>query len=144
MSPPWSPFEAGASFLGRSPRSPETSGGGPRHSSVLEDVCLVVASPSLGLAQGQRPLRHQASRCASRPQACSHADQDNRGRPKPDIQKACCGCVLFCPEPKTGWGQLTSMANFPRDYLLPAPATHIHGCRKKELEYDQGEGREIT
>ena len=27
LSPPWSPFEAGASFLGRSPRIPETSGG---------------------------------------------------------------------------------------------------------------------
>ena len=64
LSPPWSPFEAGASFLGRTPHSPETSGGGPRHSSVLEDVCLVVASLSLGHAEGQRPLRHQASRRA--------------------------------------------------------------------------------
>ena len=52
LSPPWSSFEAGASFLGRSPHSPETSRGGPRHSSVLEDVCLVVASLSLGHAQG--------------------------------------------------------------------------------------------
>ena len=49
--PPWSPFEAGASFLGRSPHSPETSGGGPRHSSVIEDVSLVVASPRLGHAE---------------------------------------------------------------------------------------------
>ena len=96
-------------------------------------------------AQGQRPLRHQASRrAASRPQACNHSDQDNRGRQKPDVQKACCGCVLFCPEPKTGCGQLTSMANFPRDYLLPAPATHFHSCRKKELGYDQGEEGQIT
>ena len=59
------PFEAGASFPGRSRRSPETSRGGPRHSSVLEDVCLVVASLSLGHAQGHRPLRHQASRRAA-------------------------------------------------------------------------------
>ena len=129
---PWSPFEAG----------PETSGGGPRHSSALEDVCLVVASPSLGHAQGQRPPRHQASRrAASRPQARSHSDkvQDNRGRPKPDVQKAC--CVVLS---SANWGQLMSMANFPRDYLLQAPATHFHGCRKKKLEYDQEEGREIT
>ena len=98
-------------------------------------------------AQGQRPLRHQASRrAASRPQARSQADtvQDNRGRPKLDAQKACCGCVLFGPVPKTGGGQFTSMANCPRDYLLPAPATHFHGCRNKELGYEQGEGRNHT
>ena len=34
------------------------------------------------------------------------------------------------------------MANFPRDHLPPAPATHFHGCRKKELGYDHGEGGE--
>ena len=47
--------------------------------------------------------------------------------------------MLFCPVPETGCGQLTSMANFLRDYLLPTPATRFHGCRKKELGYDQGE-----
>ena len=47
-------------------------------------------------------------------------------------------CFVRCSNwMRAGWEQLTSMANFPRDYLFPAPATHFHGCRKKELGYGQ-------
>ena len=75
-------------------------------------------------AQGQRPLRHQASRrAASRPHARSQADtvQDNRGRPKPDVQKACCGCVLFCPEPKNRLGAVDEHGEHPERLLAPSP-----------------------
>ena len=47
-------------------------------------------------------------------------------------------CFVHCSTwLEAGWEQLAIMANFQGDYLLPAPATHFHGCRKKELGYDQ-------
>ena len=36
----------------------------------------------------------------------------------------------------TGWSLLRSLADFPRDYLLPAPSDNMHGCRRVELKYD--------
>ena len=29
-------------------------------------------------------------------------------------------------------------ATFDRDYLLPAPSANLRGCKRAELEYDQG------
>ena len=49
----------------------------------------------------------------------------------------CC----FLSEPSwlnTGWALLKSLADFPRDFLLPAPSSNCSGCLKKELRYDIG------
>ena len=37
-----------------------------------------------------------------------------------------------------GWEVLRSNADLPRDYLLPAPTTDLHGCKQAELKYDTG------
>ena len=38
----------------------------------------------------------------------------------------------------TGWSLLNSLADFPRDFLLPAPASNCQGCLRHELRYDIG------
>ena len=48
-------------------------------------------------------------------------------------------CFLISPSwLSTGWFLLKSLADFPRDFLLPAPASNCTGCLRKELRYDIG------
>ena len=48
-------------------------------------------------------------------------------------------CFLVSPSwLSTGWFLLKSLADFPRDFLLPAPASNCTGCLRKELRYDIG------
>ena len=48
-------------------------------------------------------------------------------------------CYLVSPSwLSTGWTLLKSIADFPRDFLLPAPASNCNGCLRKELRYDIG------
>ena len=37
-----------------------------------------------------------------------------------------------------GWQVVRQIANFERDYLLPAPCKNFKGCRRMELKYDAG------
>ena len=61
--------------------------------------------------------------------------QDKTITSKPLVIDAC--CFLSHREWLTrGWSLLQGMANFPRDYLMPAPASHCQSCRKLELRYD--------
>ena len=46
-------------------------------------------------------------------------------------------CFLSAPSwLSTGWALLQSLADFPRDFLLPAPSSNCSGCLQKELRYD--------
>ena len=48
-------------------------------------------------------------------------------------------CFLSAPSwLSTGWALLKSLADFPRDFLLPAPSSNCSGCLQKELRYDIG------
>ena len=48
-------------------------------------------------------------------------------------------CYVVSPSwPSTGLTLLKSIADFPRDFLLPAPASNCNGCLRKELRYDIG------
>ena len=61
--------------------------------------------------------------------------QDKTITSKPLVVDA--SCFLSHREWLTkGWSLLQGMANFPRDYLMPAPASHCQSCRKLELRYD--------
>ena len=61
--------------------------------------------------------------------------QDKTITSKPLVIDACC---FFSHRAwlTRGWSLLQGMANFPRDYLMPAPASHCQSCRKLELRYD--------
>ena len=39
---------------------------------------------------------------------------------------------------QAGWKLLSRLADFPRDYLLPTPATNLGGVLRAELRYDTG------
>ena len=48
-------------------------------------------------------------------------------------------CYLISPSwLRTSWTVLKSIADFPRDFLLPALASNCNGCLRKELRYDIG------
>ena len=48
-------------------------------------------------------------------------------------------CFLSAPSwLSTGWALLKSLADFPKDFLLPAPSSNCSGCLQKELRYDIG------
>ena len=48
-------------------------------------------------------------------------------------------CYLVSPSwLSTGWTLLKSIADFPRDFLLPAPASNCNSCLRKEQRYDIG------
>ena len=42
-----------------------------------------------------------------------------------------------------GWEVLRANAHFPRDNLLPAPTTDLHGCKQAELKYDTAAALQI-
>ena len=48
-------------------------------------------------------------------------------------------CNLVSPSwLRTGWTLLKSLADFPRNFLLPAPASNCNGCLRKELRHNIG------
>ena len=36
---------------------------------------------------------------------------------------------------QVGWNLLQTMANYGRDYLMPAPSTSLSGCSRRELTF---------
>ena len=63
------------------------------------------------------------------------ADKSIQSRPV--VVSSCCYVV----EPQwvqAGWKLLSRLADFPRDYLLPTPATNLGGVLRAELRYDTG------
>ena len=49
-----------------------------------------------------------------------------------------CCCLVSPSWLSSGWTLLKSISDFPRDFLLPAPASNCNGCLRKELRYDIG------
>ena len=48
-------------------------------------------------------------------------------------------CYLVSPSwLSTGWTLLKSIADFPRDFMSPAPSSNCNGCLRKELRHDIG------
>ena len=61
------------------------------------------------------------------------ADRDLQSRPV--VVDAAC-FVVEESWMKHGWELLQTLADFPRDYLMPCPSSSFLGCIKKELRYD--------
>ena len=56
---------------------------------------------------------------------------------RPVFVSACC-YITVSGWMSTGWELLNSLAEFRRDYLLPAPAANLTGALQAELRYDTG------
>ena len=103
-----------------------------RQSTILQDLCMVATSPKVGDTPVQRPPRHcTGTRHIQRERVHSKTVEMSRTV----VIDNCCFPVSSTWL-STGWALLGSLAEFERDYLIPAPSTNFFGCKRQELRYD--------